>query len=120
MASNKIQRINQDIQITLSELLRNIKDPRVRQGLLSVTAVDTTADLRYAKVFVSCFGKVDEKELKKGLNSAAGYLRKELGQKLSIRYTPELLFEVDSSIAYGAHINKIISDLNKDGETDKG
>jgi ribosome-binding factor A len=112
MASNKIQRINEEIQRALFTLLRNVKDPRVQQGMLSVTGVDTTADLRYAKIFISVFGDVEEKELKKGLKSASGYLRHELGQSLELRYTPELIFEIDQSIAHGAHISKIIQDLD--------
>jgi ribosome-binding factor A len=111
MASNKIMRINEDIKRTLYDLLKNVKDPRVGQGMLSVTGVDTTADLRYARVFISYYGQVDEKELLKGLKSAAGYLRRELGRNLSLRYTPELIFEIDKSIAHGAHINKLIDEL---------
>jgi ribosome-binding factor A len=116
MASNKIQRINEDIQRTLCSLLPNVKDPRIKQGLLSVTAVDTTADLRYAKVYISVFGEVEEKELKKGLKSASGYLRRELGQTLNLRYTPELIFEIDKSIAHGAHISKLLDELDIGGE----
>lgn len=119
MASNKIFRINEDIRFVLSDLLRNIKDPRVSdQGLLSVVSADTTGDLRYCKVYISAFGMKDEKELRRGLKSAAGYLRRELGRRLNLRYTPELIFEVDKSIEHGAHINDIISglDIPKDPE----
>lgn len=118
MASNKIQRINEDIQRVLFSLLRNVKDPRVAQGLISITGVDTTADLRYAKVYISVLGEVEEKELKKGLKSASGYLRRELGQSLSLRYTPELIFEVDKSIAHGAHISKLLNNLDTGEEGD--
>lgn len=109
MAGYRLDRTNDDIQRTLSELLRAIKDPRVQQGMLSVTRVETTGDLRYCKVYLSVFGLRDEKALKKGLKSASGWLRRELAQKLSLRNTPELIFEVDNSIAHGAHINEIIS-----------
>jgi len=111
MSSNKIQRINEDIQRVLASRLRDIKDPRVKQGMISVTAVDTTSDLRYAKVFLSVFGLQSEKEFLKGLKSAAGYLRHEIGQTLSLRYTPELQFELDKSIEHGARINNILSTL---------
>ena len=111
MSSNKIQRINEDIQRVLASRLRDIKDPRVKQGMISVTAVDTTSDLRYAKVFLSVFGLQSEREFMKGLKSAAGYLRHEIGQTLSLRYTPELQFELDKSIEHGARINNILSDL---------
>ena len=112
MASNKIARINDDIQFCLSRYLRDIKDPRVQQGMISVTRVETTGDLRFAKVWLSCMGLENEKEFKKGLKSASGWLRRELGSSLNLRYTPELVFEIDHSIEYGAHINKIISSLD--------
>ena len=112
MASNKLARTNDDIQIVLSKLLREIKDPRVQQGMISVTRVETTGDLRYSKIWLSVMGLKDEKEFKKGLKSASGWLRRELGNKLSLRYTPELVFEIDHSIEYGAHISQVISALD--------
>ena len=122
MASNHIQRINEDIRLCLSEKLRQVKDPRVQQGdLLSVVRTDTTGDLRYCKVYLSVLGQVDEKELKKGLKSCSGWLRRELRTSLSLRYTPELIFELDHSIEHGAHINQIIRDLDipeDTGDTD--
>ena len=121
MATNRIQRINEDIQRVLSELLRGIKDPRINQGMLSVTAVDTTGDLRQATVYLSVYGLKSEKELKKGLKSAAGFLRRELGQSLTLRYTPQLIFELDRSIEHGARISSILGDLDipTDEETDE-
>lgn len=120
MASNRIGRINEEIQRELSELLRNIKDPRVNQGMMSITRVDTTGDLRYAKVFISVYGEVDEKKLRQGLKSSSGYLRRELGRKLNLRYTPELVFERDSSIEHGAHIIGILNKLDiQDNEADE-
>ena len=104
MASNRIGRINDEIQKELSALLRTVKDPRVSGTLLTVTHVDTTSDLRYARIYVSAMDKTDEKDFLKGLKSASGYLRRELGQRLNLRYTPELQFFPDDSIAYGAHI----------------
>ena len=113
MASNHIQRINEDIRQCLAQKLRQVKDPRVQQGdLLSVVRCDTTGDLRYCKVDLSILGEVNEKELKKGLKSCSGWLRHELGSSLSLRYTPELIFELDHSIEHGAHINQIIRDLD--------
>lgn len=104
MASNRIGRINDEIQKELSELFRSVKDPRVNGTLLTITHVDTTSDLRYARIYVSAMDKTDEKDFLKGLKSASGYLRRELGQRLNLRYTPELQFFPDDSIAYGAHI----------------
>ena len=112
MLTNKILRINEDIQRVLAELLRSIKDPRIAQGMLSVTSVDTTGDLRYAKVYLSVYGLSSEKEFMKGLKSASGYLRRELGKSLDLRYTPELLFELDKSIERGARISSILNDLD--------
>lgn len=112
MPSNKLARTNDDIQYVLSKLLREVKDPRVQQGMISVTRVETTGDLRYSKVWLSVMGMQDEKEIKRGLKSASGYLRHELGSSLNLRYTPELIFEVDHSIEYGAHISDVISSLD--------
>ena len=121
MANNRIARTNDDIQRVLSELLRSVKDPRVQQGMLSVTRVETTGDLHYAKVWISAYGLENEKEFKRGLKSASGWLRKELAHSLSLRYTPELIFELDHSIEYGAHINDLINelDIRPDGEAEE-
>lgn len=118
MPSNKLARTNDDIQRVLAAKLREIKDPRVQQGMISVTRVETTGDLRYAKVWLSVLGLENEKEFRRGLKSAAGWLRHELGQSLELRYTPELVFEVDHSIEYGAHISQMIQslDIRPDGE----
>lgn len=112
MQGSKLLRVNDDIQRVLSILLGNIKDPRIQQGMISVTRVDTTGDLRFSKIYLSIMGDTDEKELKKGLKSASGWLRRELGHSLNLRHTPELIFELDHSIEHGAHIDKIISSLN--------
>ena len=111
MPSNKLARTNDDIQLVLSKLLREIKDPRINQGMLSVTRVETTGDLKYCKVWISVLGLENEKEFKKGLRSASGWLRRELGNSLKLRNTPELIFELDHSIEYGAHINELINSL---------
>ena len=121
MAANRIQRINEDMLRELSSLLRNIKDPRLGRGMVSVTAVDTSADLRYAHIFLSVYGLESEKEFMKGLKSASGYLRRELGHSLHLRYTPELVFELDKSIERGTRINSLLNDLNipdDDGDED--
>lgn len=109
MAGYRIDRTNDDIRIVLGELLRLIKDPRMSQGMISITRTETTNDLRYCTVYLSVYGMLDEKEMKKGMKSASGWLRRELGKKLSLRYTPELIFELDDSISHGAHINSIIN-----------
>ena len=121
MSSNKLARTNDDIQRVMSSLLRNVKDPRVQQGMISVTRVETTGDLHYSKIWLSVMGMKDEKEFKKGLKSASGWLRRELGSAMNLRYTPELVFEIDHSIEYGAHISQVINSLDikhDEGESD--
>ena len=115
MAGNRINRINDEIQKELSALFRELKDPRVSQGMVSITRVDTTADLRYAKIYVSALDKGQEKEILKGLKSASGYLRRELGHTLQLRYTPELQFVGDDSIQHGAHILEMLRQVERDG-----
>ena len=110
MPSNRIGRINEEIQRELSSLLRTVKDPRLQSGLFTITNVDTTGDLRYTKVYISALDKSQEKEMMKGLRSAAGYLRRELGMALRLRYTPELQFIADDSIQQGAHILEMLRD----------
>lgn len=109
MAGYRIVRINDDIKRELSELIPTLKDPRVR-GLISITRVDTTADLRYCKVYVSALDKSDVKDLIRGLKSASGFLRRELAKRMTLRYTPELIFTPDDSIDQG---NRIIGMLGK-------
>ena len=114
MASNRLGRINEEIQRELSEQLRRLKDPRVSQtGMVSVTRVDTTGDLRYARVYISVLDKSQEKDVLKGLKSAAGFLRRELGRTLQLRYTPELQFLPDDSIQHGAHILEMLRDIER-------
>ena len=111
MASNRIGRINEEIQRELASLIRSVKDPRVT-GMVSVTAVETTPDLRFAKVYISVLDKSDCSQVLKGLKSAGGWLRRELGHALNLRYTPELVFEQDNSIDKGAHILDMLRDPN--------
>ncbi|MBO4211721.1 MAG: 30S ribosome-binding factor RbfA [Oscillospiraceae bacterium] len=112
MPSNRIGRINEEIQRELSELLRTLKDPRVQKTMVSITRVDTTSDLRYAKIYVSIYDKDQSREVLKGLKSSGGYLRRELASRLRLRYTPELVWTEDHSITYGARILDILSTLD--------
>ena len=117
MASNRISRINEEIQRELSEQFRRLKDPRVSQtGMVSITRVDTTGDLRYARIYVSALDKSQEKEVLKGLKSAAGFLRRELGRSLQLRYTPDLQFVADDSIQHGAHILEVLRQVEQQDE----
>ncbi|MEG1999850.1 MAG: 30S ribosome-binding factor RbfA [Evtepia sp.] len=112
MPNNRIGRINEEIQRELASLIRSLKDPRVH-GLVSITHVETTPDLRYSKIFISILDHTDDTEVMRGLKSAAGFLRRELGHTLTLRYTPELLFVRDDSIDKGIHILKLIHDLDQ-------
>ena len=110
MAKNRISRINDEIQRELSDLLRTVKDPRLHSTMVSITHVETTSDLRYAKIYISALDKSYEKDTLKGLKSAAGYLRRELGAAVQLRYTPQLEFVADDSIQHGAHILQMLRD----------
>ena len=107
MASNRIGRINEEVQRELAALIPTVKDPRVR-GMISVTAVDVTQDLKFAKVYISVLEKEDSDQVLKGLKSAAGYLRRELGRALDLRHTPELTFVGADSMAKGARILEML------------
>ena len=111
MASNRIGRINEEIQKELSSLLRTVKDPRVQDVMISITRVETTPDLRYTKVFVSFLQTEKAEEAMKGLKSAAGFLRRQLGTNLKLRYSPEIVWALDDSITYGAKMLKLINSL---------
>ena len=122
MASNRIGRINEEIQKELASLIRNLKDPRVQNTMISSTHVEATPDLRYAKVYVSFLEENKAADAMKGLKSAGGYLRRELGRALQLRYTPELVWALDDSITYGAKMLKLINSLevSQDDEADEG
>ena len=118
MTNHRTARISEEIKRELSQMIREeVKDPRVK-GLISVTDVETTNDIRYAKVFVSILSDSETSKLTlQVLEKAAGYLRSELAKRLQLRYTPELLFKFDSSLEYGSKINQILSEI-KDASTD--
>ena len=116
MASNRIGRINEEIQKELASLIRNLKDPRVQDTMISITRVEATPDLRYAKVYVSFLQEDRAEGAMKGLKSASGYLRRELGHALNLRYTPELMWALDDSITYGARMLKLINSLEVDSD----
>ena len=120
MASNRKGRINEELQRELSSLIRTLKDPRVQQSMVSVTKVEATGDLRYAKVYISVLDKEKSKETIKGLKSAAGFMRREIGSRLQLRYTPELIFEEDDSIAYGAKMFSLLRSLDIKPDEDEG
>ena len=114
-------RINEEMQKELTVILRKVKDPRVSDAFISVTAADCTADLKYAKIYYSALSG-DPKEVAKGLKAANGFIRRELARTLNLRITPELTFLPDTSIAYGAHIASILEtlDISEEPEENDG
>ena len=118
MASNRIGRINEEIQKELASLLRSVKDPRVQDTMISITHVETTPDLRYAKVYVSFLQEDKAADALKGLKSAGGWLRRQLGSALQLRYTPELVWALDDSITYGAKMLDLINSLGVKNDED--
>ena len=116
--NSRINRINEEISKELCIILRTVKDPRVSEAFISITNVDTTADLKYCKVYYSVLGE-HSPDLSKGLKSALGYLRRELAHRLNLRMTPELKFIRDDSMDKGAHISSLIKDISSNSESDQ-
>ncbi len=108
MGANRINRINEEVRRELSDILRELKDPRIPM-MTSVVSVSVTQDLRYATVYVSIFG---DEEVKKNallaLKNSQGFVRRELGHRLNLRYTPEIVYKPDDSIEHGARINELL------------
>ncbi len=109
MAKYRRGRINDEVCKEMASAIRLVKDPRVSDAFVSITGAEVTPDLKYAKIFFSTL-RGDPKEVAKGLKSSAGFLRREIAQRLNLRITPELSFHYDQSITYGAHISKLLSD----------
>ena len=118
MPSYRTDRTNEDIMRELTAILRRVKDPRVNRpdgGMISILRVEVTSDMSYAKVYISAMdGMEAAKSAVKGLTSAAGFMRHELGTSLHLRHVPELRFVADDSIAYSARIAQTLADLEKE------
>ncbi|MBO5733525.1 MAG: 30S ribosome-binding factor RbfA [Clostridia bacterium] len=108
MATNRINRINEEVRREMSDILRDLKDPRIPM-MTSVVSVSVTQDLRYATVYVSIFGDAEvKKNALVALKNSAGFVRRELGHRLNLRYTPEIIYKSDDSIEHGARINELL------------
>lgn len=120
MSKYRRTRINDEMTRVIAEALRTVKDPRVAASLITVTKSDVTGDLKYAKIYFSVFGADDDeiKEIKKGLYSAAGYLRSYVARELNLRATPELTFEYDNAMQHGEKIMRLMKSIEKDGSTE--
>lgn len=119
MPSYRRGRINDEVRRELSVLLREVKDPRVQGAMVSVTAAEVTPDLKYATVYFSVLAG-DPEETKKGLESAAGFIRREIAARLNLRNTPQFSFRHDRSIEHGAHIAKLLSEIDTEKREDSG
>ena len=117
--NHRQERINDGVAHTLNEALREVKDPRISGAFVTVNGARVTQDLKYAKVY---YGTIlgDPEEVKKGLESAAGFLRSVLAKRLNLRQTPELIFIHDTSAAHGAHIAEVLKELNVHGTENDG
>ncbi len=113
MANSRINKINEEVKRELSSVIRELKDSRI-PVMTSVVAVNVTPDLRWAKAYISVMGSDEEqKKAIEGLKNAGGFIRREIGHRLKLRYTPEFDFELDHSIEHGAYINNLINNMNK-------
>ena len=112
MSSHKVQRASEDVKRELTDILRTLKDPRIT-GMISIVNIDLSADYSHCTVFVSSLdGIASAKEAVKGLRSAAGFIRREIGTRMRMRRTPEFHFEADDGIAYSAGIHQLLQDIN--------
>ena len=119
MAKYRQGKINDAVMQAMSEAVRDIKDPRVSSAMVTITAAEVTPDLKFAKIYFSSI-MGDKNDVKRGLVSATGFLRRSLSQKLNLRITPELTFCEDKSIEHGAHIAKLLNSIEFASDTDEG
>lgn len=104
----RIDRINGEVMRELANVIRELKDSRIPL-MTSVVAVSVTNDLRYCKAYISVMGDdTTKKKAMEGLKSASGFIRREMGKRVDLRYTPEFIFELDNSIEHGSHIDKLL------------
>ena len=119
MAGHRIDRISEDIKREIIAVIRELKDPRIMDKLPTVVRVEVSSDASFAKVYISAMEGLDTaKTAVKGLDSATGYIRKEVGKRLRLRKTPELKFIADNSIEHGMNITKIMDDLRVEENDD--
>lgn len=115
MPSHKMQRNTEDIKRELTAILRELKDPRVNGGLISIVRVEVTNDMAYCTVYVSAMEGLDRAKVAvKGLESAAGYIRREVGNRLHLRHVPQMIFKPSDLIEYSAHISHVMSTISEE------
>ena len=111
MAKYRRDRINDAVKQEMAQILRDVKDPRIAGSLVSITAAEVSPDLKFAKIFFSVLGE-DKNEILKALKGASGFFRSELARRINLRITPQLTFEYDGSMEYGANISSILKTLD--------
>lgn len=120
MANHKLGRTTEDIKRELTDILRHVKDPRVSDAFISIIRVEVTNDLSYCNVYISAMEGLERAKLTlKGLKSASGFIRRELGNRLKLRHVPELIFHATDSIEYSANISRILNSLDIKGDEEE-
>ncbi|OON91502.1 MAG: ribosome-binding factor A [Candidatus Epulonipiscium fishelsonii] len=115
MANQRMIRINEEIRKELADLIREeIKDPRVNDAMVSITTVETTNDLKHAKVFISVLQDDKKDDALEGLQASSKFIRKEIARRINLRNTPEFTFKLDTSIEYGMKMSKVIEEVMKE------
>lgn len=111
----RVERVAEQMKKEIAQILQDeLKDPRLGAGLVTVTGVELSSDLRYAKVYVSIYGDAaQKKEALEGLARATSFVRREVGQRLRLRHTPEIAFKFDASIEHGDHINRLLTQIRE-------
>jgi ribosome-binding factor A len=110
----RLEKVNAELQREISEIIQyDLKDPRL--GFITITNVEVTPDIRYARVYYSVLGSVQEEaKAEQGLTSSAGYVRRLIGQKMKMRYTPELIFKIDKSAEYSVNVFKQLEEIKNE------
>ncbi len=117
MSELRLRRVGQEIKKVISDLLeKGMKDPRLKDSLVTITHVLVTPDFKYAKVYVSVLDDAKAEDVLNGLNSAKGYIRKEVGSKVKLRFTPEFSFVLDKSMEYAMDMSRLIDKVRKEDE----
>lgn len=120
MANHKLGRTTEDIKRELTDILRHVKDPRVSDAFISIIRVEVTNDISYCNVYISAMEGLERAKLAlKGLKSASGFIRRELGNRLKLRHVPELIFHATDSIEYSANISRILNSLDIKGDEEE-
>ncbi len=120
MSNNRMQKVNEELKREISNIISlKMNNSILKKGLISVTAVETTPDFKYAKVFVSMINVGNKKDVLSALKRSSGFIRTEIARKINFKYTPEIIFEFDESIEYGDRIDNILKEITKDLKKDE-